>query len=192
MMPYRPFQAAAVRARYDIDVLRSRFGVSFEQAANRLTTLQRPGRAGRAVLHAGGRRCRQPLPPGRRAGLSAQPLRRRLSRSCPPCRLRPAGPDPRRSGRDAGRRRVPLRSPARWKGRRARFGERPRRTALLLGCDIGLRGRDRLWRGAPVAANVGTRHARHRSGPPAGSASGRAALPAPSRRSRVRSASTRW
>ncbi|MGO4837608.1 ImmA/IrrE family metallo-endopeptidase, partial [Rhizobiaceae sp. 2RAB30] len=46
MMPYAAFQAAALRARYDIDVLRSRFGVSFEQAANRLTMLQRPGAAG--------------------------------------------------------------------------------------------------------------------------------------------------
>src|SRR5690606_33557810 len=34
MMPYKPFFEAAQRSRYDIDVLRSRFGVSFEQAAN--------------------------------------------------------------------------------------------------------------------------------------------------------------
>ncbi len=46
MMPYAAFQSAAVRARYDVDVLRSRFGVSFEQAANRLTMLARPGAAG--------------------------------------------------------------------------------------------------------------------------------------------------
>src|SRR5690606_16359635 len=46
MMPYAAFLSAAQRARYDIDVLRSRFGVSFEQAANRLTTLQRQGAAG--------------------------------------------------------------------------------------------------------------------------------------------------
>lgn len=43
MMPYRQFRDAAVRARYDVDVLRTRFGVSFQQAANRLTTLQRQG-----------------------------------------------------------------------------------------------------------------------------------------------------
>jgi predicted transcriptional regulator len=43
MMPYQAFQSAALRGRYDIDLLRSRFGVSFEQAANRLTTLQRAG-----------------------------------------------------------------------------------------------------------------------------------------------------
>ncbi|MET0942564.1 MAG: ImmA/IrrE family metallo-endopeptidase, partial [Mesorhizobium sp.] len=46
MMPYAAFQSAALRSRYDIDVLRSRFGVSFEQAANRLTMLCRPGSAG--------------------------------------------------------------------------------------------------------------------------------------------------
>jgi XRE family transcriptional regulator, fatty acid utilization regulator len=46
MMPYGAYLAAAQRARYDIDVLRARFGVSFEQAASRLTTLQRPGAVG--------------------------------------------------------------------------------------------------------------------------------------------------
>src|SRR5690606_4431916 len=46
MMPYQAFHAAAQRARYDVDVLRSRFGVSFEQAANRLTMLARPGDTG--------------------------------------------------------------------------------------------------------------------------------------------------
>ena len=46
MMPYQAFHAAAHRARNDIDVLRSRFNVSFEQAANRLTMLQRPGMLG--------------------------------------------------------------------------------------------------------------------------------------------------
>lgn len=42
MMPYGAFLAAAQRAKYDLDVLRSRFNVSFEQAANRLVSLQRP------------------------------------------------------------------------------------------------------------------------------------------------------
>ncbi|MCE3589765.1 short-chain fatty acyl-CoA regulator family protein, partial [Escherichia coli] len=60
MMPYQAFQTAALRARYDVDVLRSRFNVSFEQAANRLTTLQRQGAAGipffmLEVDHAGNR-----------------------------------------------------------------------------------------------------------------------------------------
>jgi predicted transcriptional regulator/DNA-binding XRE family transcriptional regulator len=46
LMPYAPFLAAARDARYDIELLMHRFGVSFEQAAHRLTTLQRPGDAG--------------------------------------------------------------------------------------------------------------------------------------------------
>jgi hypothetical protein len=46
LMPYAPYRAAAQAARYDIEALMHRFGVSFEQAAHRLTTLQRPGAAG--------------------------------------------------------------------------------------------------------------------------------------------------
>ncbi|HXP30309.1 MAG TPA: short-chain fatty acyl-CoA regulator family protein [Stellaceae bacterium] len=46
LMPYSPFLAAAQGARYDIELLMHRFGVSFEQAAHRLSTLQRPGEAG--------------------------------------------------------------------------------------------------------------------------------------------------
>ena len=46
MMPYERFLQVAVREKYDLDVLKSRFGVSFEQAANRLTMLQRRGAAG--------------------------------------------------------------------------------------------------------------------------------------------------
>jgi predicted transcriptional regulator len=47
MMPYGelPVRRAAGALRLSI-VLRSRFGVSFEQAANRLTMLQRPGASG--------------------------------------------------------------------------------------------------------------------------------------------------
>ena len=45
-MPYSAFRAAAHETRHDIDRLRQRFGVSFEQACHRLSTLQRPGAAG--------------------------------------------------------------------------------------------------------------------------------------------------
>ena len=37
---------AARSTRHDINILQHRFGVSFEQACHRLTTLQRPGREG--------------------------------------------------------------------------------------------------------------------------------------------------
>ncbi|MBL8670389.1 MAG: DUF2083 domain-containing protein [Alphaproteobacteria bacterium] len=46
LMPYEPFLEAARASRYDIDALAARFGVSFEQAAQRLTSLNRPGAAG--------------------------------------------------------------------------------------------------------------------------------------------------
>src|SRR5690606_3659626 len=46
MMPYGACLSAAQKAGYDVDVLRSRFDVSFEQVANRLTTLARPGAGG--------------------------------------------------------------------------------------------------------------------------------------------------
>lgn len=41
MMPYTRFLQSAKRMKYDIDVLAGRFDVSFEQAANRITTLGR-------------------------------------------------------------------------------------------------------------------------------------------------------
>jgi predicted transcriptional regulator/transcriptional regulator with XRE-family HTH domain len=43
VLPYEAFHAAAVRARYDVEHLAQRFGVSFEQVCHRLTTLRRPG-----------------------------------------------------------------------------------------------------------------------------------------------------
>ena len=46
VMPYAPFRAAARGVRHDIDRLARRFGVSFEQACHRLSTLQRPGAEG--------------------------------------------------------------------------------------------------------------------------------------------------
>ncbi|WP_315761094.1 helix-turn-helix domain-containing protein [Sphingomonas sp. Y38-1Y] len=45
-MPYAAFREAARAERHDIDRLRERFGVSFEQACHRLSTLQRPGAEG--------------------------------------------------------------------------------------------------------------------------------------------------
>ncbi len=46
LMPYAAFHEAAERTAYDIDLIRARFGVSFEQACHRLTTLSRPGARG--------------------------------------------------------------------------------------------------------------------------------------------------
>ncbi|MGK6320924.1 helix-turn-helix domain-containing protein [Sphingomonas sp. DT-204] len=46
LMPYAAFRDAARALRHDVDRLRQAFGVSFEQACHRLSTLQRPGAAG--------------------------------------------------------------------------------------------------------------------------------------------------
>ena len=46
LMPYRAFATAARRKRHDIEALATEFDTSFEQAAHRLTTLQRPGEEG--------------------------------------------------------------------------------------------------------------------------------------------------
>ncbi|MES1973890.1 MAG: short-chain fatty acyl-CoA regulator family protein [Pseudomonadota bacterium] len=45
-MPYGRFRTTARQMRHDIDRLCRRFGVSFEQACHRLSTLQRPGAEG--------------------------------------------------------------------------------------------------------------------------------------------------
>jgi predicted transcriptional regulator/transcriptional regulator with XRE-family HTH domain len=46
LMPYAPFLAAAGELRHEVEALAARFGVSFEQAAHRLSTLQRDGARG--------------------------------------------------------------------------------------------------------------------------------------------------
>jgi len=46
LMPYAVYLAAAQALRHDMEALAARFGVSFEQACHRLSTLQRPGARG--------------------------------------------------------------------------------------------------------------------------------------------------
>jgi predicted transcriptional regulator/transcriptional regulator with XRE-family HTH domain len=46
ILPYVPFLEAARDLRHDMDALSARFGVSFEQACHRLSTLQREGARG--------------------------------------------------------------------------------------------------------------------------------------------------
>ena len=50
LTPYSAFFEAAEKTRYDIDALRRRFNVSFEQVCHRLTTLNRPGQRGVAFF----------------------------------------------------------------------------------------------------------------------------------------------
>tara|TARA_R100000005_G_scaffold88747_1_gene58812 strand:+ start:8373 stop:9809 length:1437 start_codon:yes stop_codon:yes gene_type:complete len=42
MMPYQAFLAACESERYDVELISHRFGASYEQAAHRMSTLQRP------------------------------------------------------------------------------------------------------------------------------------------------------
>lgn len=46
ILPYQPFLAAAEQLAYDIEALARRFGVGFETASHRLSTLQRPDARG--------------------------------------------------------------------------------------------------------------------------------------------------
>lgn len=46
LMPYEPFLKACKDTRYDVERIQRRFRTSFEQVCQRMTTLQRPGRAG--------------------------------------------------------------------------------------------------------------------------------------------------
>jgi predicted transcriptional regulator/transcriptional regulator with XRE-family HTH domain len=138
MMPYQAFHSAALRARYDLDVLRARFGVSFEQAANRLTMLQRPGASAvpffmLEVDNAGNR--------FRRAGAQGFP-HARFGGGCPKLPVHAAFAQPGQVFVEA----VEMPDGAEFlcvartlEGPQGSFNERPRRTALLLGCDIGFR-----------------------------------------------------
>ena len=46
LMPYASFLSCATELRHDMEAVAARFGVSYEQACNRLSTLQRPGARG--------------------------------------------------------------------------------------------------------------------------------------------------
>lgn len=134
MMPYGAFLAQAQRTRYDLDLLRVRFGVSFEQAAHRLTTLQRPGAAGvgffmMEIDHAGHRL--------RRAGAQGFP-RSRFGGACPKLNIHTAFSQPSQILVDQAE--MPdghryLLVSRTLEGPHVAFQERVRRTALLIGCD---------------------------------------------------------
>ncbi|QRM54278.1 helix-turn-helix domain-containing protein [Sinorhizobium sp. BG8] len=139
MMPYEPFLAAAQRSRYDVDILRSRFSVSWEQAANRLTMLQKPGQSGvpffmLEVDSAGNR--------FRRAGAQGFPAAR-FGGGCPKLNVHAAFAQPGQVLVDWVE--MPdgsefLAVSRTLEGPQAAFGERVRRTALLLACDAAIAG----------------------------------------------------
>jgi XRE family transcriptional regulator, fatty acid utilization regulator len=138
MMPYAAFHQAAARARYDVGVLASRFGVSFEQAATRLIALQKTGSAGVPFflmeVDISGNRLR-------RAGALGFP-HAAFGGACPKLPVHAAFAEPGRVLAEA----VEMPDGAAFlciartvDGPQGGFDERPRRTALLLGCDISFR-----------------------------------------------------
>ena len=137
MMPYGAYLAAAQRARYDIDILRGRFNVSFEQAANRLVTLARPGVSGIPFflmeIDSAGNRFRkagaQGFPQARFGGLCVK-LNVHAAFSQPGQVLAEQVEMP-----DGGAYLTIARS---LDGPQAGFGERIRRTAIMVACDAAL------------------------------------------------------
>jgi XRE family transcriptional regulator, fatty acid utilization regulator len=139
MMPYGLVQEAAVRARYDIDVLRGRFGVSFEQAANRLATLGRSGRPGipffMLEVDAAGNRIR-------RGGRNGFP-QARFGGQCPKLPVHAAFALPgqvlvEKLAMPDGS--IFITIARTLDGMQAGFGERVRRTAIMLGVDAAFAG----------------------------------------------------
>lgn len=140
MMPYAAYRQAALRARYDVDVLRARFRVSFEQAATRLVTLRsQPGESPavpfflQEIDHAGNRL--------RRLGAQGFP-HRGFGGACPKLALYAAFAQPGQILAEAAE--MPdgsrfLTVSRTLEGPQEAFGERPRRTAVLLGCDLAYR-----------------------------------------------------
>ncbi len=134
MMPYGNFLAVAQRVKYDIDVLRSRFSVSFEQAANRLTMLQKPGSPGvpffmLEIDNAGHA--------FRKAGAQGFP-QARFGGACPKLNIHAAFAQPSQILVDE----IEMPDGAEFltisrtlEGPQGAFAERVRRTALLVGCD---------------------------------------------------------
>ncbi len=137
MMPYGAYLAAAQRARYDIDILRGRFNVSFEQAANRIVTLARPGASGIPFflmeIDSAGNRFRkagaQGFPQARFGGLCVK-LNVHAAFAHPGQVLAEQVEMP-----DGGAYLTIARS---LDGPQAGFGERIRRTAVMVACDASL------------------------------------------------------
>lgn len=152
LMPYGAFLLAAQNCRYDIDLIRARFAVSFAQAGWRLVMLQRPGASGIPFF------CMEIDAVGhvvRRAGAQGFP-QARFGGNCPKLNVHAAFLEPGRVLAET----VAMPDGATFltvaralEGPVVEFGERARRTALLLGCDAALRdslvyGRSEL---SPVA-----------------------------------------
>jgi len=134
ILPYEKFLTTARKLRYDINVLRSRFGVTFAQAAWRLTMLQKSGQSAVPFFvmetDSAGNRLR-------RAGASGFPATR-FGGDCPKLVVHQAFGSPGQIFAE----KVITPQEATYvvigrtvEGLRSGFTERPQRTALLIGFD---------------------------------------------------------
>ena len=135
ILPYERYLSTARRLRYDINVLRSRFSVTFAQAAWRLTMLQRHGQSGVPFFvmetDAAGNRIR-------RTGANGFP-KTRFGGDCPKLVVHQAFGSPGQIFAEA----VVTPEDARFvvlgrtvEGLRSGYFDRPQRTALLIGFDV--------------------------------------------------------
>ncbi len=153
MMPYGAFLSAAQRTKYDIDVLSARFQISFEQAANRLVTLQRPGASGLAFFLMEADQAGHRL---RKSGAQGFPTAR-FGGNCPKLNIHAAFSQAGQVLVD----RVEVFGSAEFltiartvEGPRANFQERIRRTAILIGCDAG-HAAETVYGDAPLVTVAG-------------------------------------
>jgi hypothetical protein len=139
MLPYDAFLSASQKAHYDISLLCARFKVSFEQAASRLTSLQRPGTSGIPFflmeIDIAGNRIR-------RIGSHGYP-QARFGGQCPKLNIHAAFSVPGQILADCAEMldgTQYLLIARTLEGPIAGFGERVRRTALLIGCEASHAG----------------------------------------------------
>lgn len=135
ILPYESFLQKARRLRYDINLLRSRFGVTFAQATWRLTMLQKTGMSAVPFFvmetDAAGNRIR-------RAGANGFPVTR-FGGDCPKLVVHQAFGSPGQIYAEA----VVTPQDAKFivigrtiEGLRSGYMDRPQRTALLVGFDV--------------------------------------------------------
>lgn len=153
MMPYGEFFAAVRRSRYDLSILCARFRVSYEQAATRLTSLTRAGAVAIPCflmeIDSAGNRIR-------RAGAEGFPLAAFGGR-CPKLNVYSAFSVPGQVLVDmveilGGGRFVTVSRTL--EGPISGFGERVRRTALLVGFDAAMSAETVYGEAASMAAPV--------------------------------------
>ena len=101
LLPYRAFLEAAREEKHDIDRLRTRFQVSFEQVCHRLSTLQKPGWRGVPFYFARVDMAGNITKRHSATRFQFAPFRRRLSAVERARSLRRARPDRGSTGRDA-------------------------------------------------------------------------------------------